>query len=333
MKILFFDYRKSEEKYFEEHRFQDFEIKFFEQSLNEKTKLSEQELKETDIICVYRSSLLTSDVLKKFPNLRIVATRSLSFNHVDINYCLKNRIALIHAEQYGEEAIAEYTMGMIIALERKMKQAIIDINTNKVNPKIYEGKNLKNLSLGIIGCGKVGIYLAKLANNFGIKSMVSSYKEEPNFNKTCNVVPFDTLLSKSDIISLHMPFTTEMYQILGEEEFEKMKEGVIIVNTSCVDLMDIHALYKYLLSGKVKGAGLDILDSDFMKKSESKKIGNETLSSWENEKFSAKLLEMPNVIITPHISYNTVDTIDYVLDSIMNSIRDTIKGLSTNRIC
>ena len=333
MRILFFDYRKSESKYFEEHTFPDFDITFYENSLNEKTKLSEEELKDTDIICVYRSSLLTSDVLKKFQNLRIIATRSLSFNHVDINYCLKNRIALIHAEQYGEEAIAEYTIGMIIAIERKMKQAIIDVNTNKVNPKIYEGKNLKNLKLGIIGCGKVGVQVAKLANNFGMKSMVSSYKEEPSFDKSCNVVPFDTLLTESDIISLHMPFTTDMYQILGEEEFQKMKEGVIIVNTSCVDLIDIHSLYKHLISGKIKGAGLDILDSDFMRKTESKKLGNETMSSKENEKVSSKLIELPNVIITPHLAYNTIDSIDYVLNLTMNSIRDVIKGLSTNRIC
>jgi len=333
MKVLFFDYRESEKKYFENNFFQDFEITFYENSLNEKTKLSEKEYNNTDIICVYRSSLLTSDVIKKFKNLRIISTRSLSFNHIDIDYCAKNKISVIHTDQYGEEAIAEYTLCLIIALERKIKQAMLDIRNNTVNPKIYEGKNLKNLTIGIIGCGKVGIKLAKIAHNIGMKTLVSSYKEEPSFDKVCNVTSFDTLLATSDIITLHMPFTTDMYQIIGEEELSKMKDGVIIINTSCVDLIDIHALYRHIKTGKVKAAGLDILDSDFMKKTESRKIGNKTMSSKENKKISSKLIGMPNVIVTPHLAYNTIDSIDYILDITMNSIKDCIKGFNTNRIC
>ena len=187
-------------------------------------------------------------------------------------------------------------------------------------------------TIGIIGCGKVGIKLAKIADFFGMKVLVSSYKEEPKFDKFCNIVPFDTLLTDSDIIALHMPFTTSTYQILGEEEFQKMKKGVYIINTSCVDLINIEALYNGLMSGKIKGAGLDILDSDFSEKS-ANKLTNETMSSKENSKISAKLLDLPNVIITPHIAYNTYEYIEYVLETTMNSIRDNLKGMNTNRVC
>ena len=166
-----------------------------------------------------------------------------------------------------------------------------------------------------------------------MKTLVSSYKESPQFEKVCNVVPFDTLLSQSDIIYLHMPFTTENYQIIGEEEFRKMKDEVYIINTSSIELINLEALYNNLISGKVKGAGLYILESDYAKGKSSVNIGGETMSSKKNHKITEKLLDMPNVLITPHLAYNTKEYINNVLANTFNNIRDNIKGIYTNRIC
>ena len=165
-----------------------------------------------------------------------------------------------------------------------------------------------------------------------MKVLVSSYKESPQFEKVCNVVPFDTLLSQSDIIYLHMPFTTENYQIIGNEEFKKMKRGVYIINTSSVELLNLEALYNNLVSGKVAGAGLDILESDYIN-GKSKDIGGETMSTKQNYKITEKLLDMTNVLITPRLAYNTKEYIDYVLETTFNNIRDNIKGIYSNRIC
>lgn len=129
-----------------------------------------------------------------------------------------------------------------------------------------------------------------------------------------------------------MPFTTETYQIIGENEFKKMKDGVYILNTSSVELISLESLYKNILSGKVKGAALDILESDYSKKT-IKELGNETMSTKNNYKITRKLISHSNVIITPHIAYNTIEYIDYVLDTTMNNIRDFLKGINTNRIC
>ena len=140
------------------------------------------------------------------------------------------------------------------------------------------------------------------------------------------------LRKESDIIYLHMPFTTDNHKILGEDEFSKMKDGVYIVNTSSVELIDLSALYNNLLSGKVKGTALDILESDYGK-GKTKDLGNETMSTKENYKITEKLLDMPNVLITPRLAYNTREYIDYVLDTIFNNIRDNIKGEYTHRVC
>ena len=336
MKVLFFDLRESEKAFFEDNIYQDFDITFKEEPLTEKTKLTDEEYEQTCLLCVYRSSILTEKILKKFKNLRMIATRSHGFTHIDLDYCKKNRINVLNIEQYGEEAVAEFALGVIIDLTRKIKTAMLDIRKGNINPKEYEGELLNKKTIGIIGCGKVGLKLAKIANFFDMKILVSSYKESPQFEKICNIVPFDKLLSESDIIFLHMPFTTENYQIIGEDEFEKMKNGVYIINTSSVELLNLEALYNNLLSGKVKGAGLDILESDFIKGKENtyaQELGGETMSTKHNYKITEKLLNMPNVLITPHLAYNTKEYINYVLEYTFNNIRDNIKGNYTNRIC
>ena len=333
MNMLFFDYRESEKEFFKKNSFPDFNIKFINEALNEKTKLSEEEYENTCILCVYRSSILTKNILKKFKNLRMIATRSHGFTHIDLEYCIKNRIYVINVEQYGEEAVAEFALGVIIDLTRKIKTAMADIRNKNINPKKYEGELLNKKTIGIIGCGKVGIKLAKVARFFDMNVLVSSYKDIPQFEKFCNVVPFDKLLAESDIIYLHMPFTTENYQIIGKNELNKMKDGVYIVNTSSVELINLDALYENLKTGKVHGAGLDILESDYIKGKTSSTLGGETMSTAENYKITEKLLELPNVIITPHLAYNTVEYIDYVLESIFNNLRDNIKGNYISRVC
>ena len=332
MKVLLFDLRESEKPFFEHNNYPDFDITLKEESLNQNTKLSDKELDETCILSVYRSSILNEKVLKKFKNLRIIATRSHGFTHIDLDYCIKHRIQVINVEQYGEEAVAEFALGIIIDLTRRIKTAMFDIRKNNIDPKRYEGELLNKKTIGIIGCGKVGIKLAKIANFFDMKVLVSSYKESPKFEKMCNIVPFDTLLSESDIIYLHMPFTTENYQIIGEEEFKKMKNGVYIVNTSSVELLNLESLYNNLLTGKVNGAGLDILESDYIK-SKTKDIGGETMSTQQNYKITEKLLDMSNVLITPHLAYNTKEYVYQVLETLFNNIRDNIKGNYINRIC
>lgn len=332
MKVLLFDLRESEKPFFERNSYLDFDITFREESLTDKLKLTEEELCDTVAISVYRSSILTDKILKQFKNLRVIATRSYGFSHIDLEYCMRNRIAVLNIEQYGEIAVAEYAMGLIIGLTRNIKRAVLDVLNYNVNPKKYEGTLLNHKTIGIIGCGKVGKKIAHIADLLGMKAYVSSYKDLPNFDSYCNVVPFDTLLRESDIIALHMPFTTESYQIIGKEEFNKMKNGVYIINTSSVELIDMQALLENLLSGKVRGAGLDILESDH-NIGNVKDLGHETMSTQKNKNITEKLLTMKNVIITPHIAYNTIDSIDYVLETTMNNLRDFIKGIYTNRVC
>ena len=336
MKMLMFDFRDTEKEFFDNNELVDFDLSFIGEPLNADYKLTEEQKLETDIISVFRSSNLTDKVLKQFKNLRIIATRSYGYGHIDLDYCIEHNIAVLNVEQYGEEAVAQYAIALIIVLVRNMLPAILDMKNHKINYKHYEGKKLNNLILGIIGCGQIGSAVAKIANYFGMRVLIHSYMQNPELDSFCDFVSLDELLSESDVISLHLLYTGDNYHLIGKEEFEKMKDGVVFVNTARGELIDIKALYDNLVKGKVKAAALDVLECEFLSTHPgelSNVIKDSESHCVETALVTQKLFNMDNVIITPHIAYNTHESVNYLLTKTFNNIRDYIKGVNTNRVC
>ena len=336
MKMLLFDFRDSEKEFFDTREFKDIEITFITEPLNEDTELTEEQLKETDIICVFVSSSLTAEVLGRFKNLRIVATRSTGYNHIDLMYCTRNNIAVFNVEHYGESAVAQYTTGLMIALVRNLLPAYLGMKQSKTSQEAYEGRALNNLTIGIVGCGAIGSAVAKIADFFGMKVLVNTYMKNPQVSGFVEYVSLEELIRLSDVITLHLPYTSEVYHMISKNEFEKMKEGVFIINTARGELIDIVALYENLVSGKVKGAALDVLECEYLALKKDI-VADEIKESNEKCMASAlitqKLLDMDNVIITPHIAYDTKESVHYLLEETFNNIRDYSKGMHTNQVC
>lgn len=335
MKMLLFDFRESEREFFDNNELKDFDITFIAEPLNEMTCLTDEQWAETDVVSVFINSSVTKEVIDKFKNLRMVATRSTGYNHIDTEYCKHNNIAVFNVEQYGQSAVAQYTAGLIIALVRNLLPAYLDMQKNFVNHADYEGRNLNNLTIGIIGCGAIGSSVAKIAHLFGMRVLVYSYMKNNEVVDICDFVPLDELLAESDVITLHIPYTSENYHLFSYEEFSKMKEGAYIINTARGELIDVVALYENLLSGKIKGAALDVLECEYL--TFSGDVVNDIKNCNEKCVTSAlitqKLLGLKNVIITPHIAYNTLESVNTLLDTTFNNIRDYIKGMHTNQVC
>lgn len=335
MKMLIFDFRESEREFFDRNEFKDFEITFIEEPLNEMSQLSEDQLNETDVVSVFISSNLSEEVISKFKNLRIISTRSTGYNHIDLKYCTQHNIAVFNVEQYGQTAVAQYTIGLMIAIVRNMFPAYFAMQNNMLNFADYEGRDLQNMTLGIIGGGAIGGSVAKIARAFGMKILVNSYKKSDELKDFVEFVELDELLRESDIITLHIPYTTETYHFLDAEAFNKMKEGVYIINTARGELVDVVVLYENLLSGKVAGAALDVLEC------ENVTFNNDILDDIKGSNpkcltsalITEKLLGFRNVILTPHIAYNTKEAVETLLETSFNSIRDYAKGMNTNRVC
>lgn len=336
MKMLMFDFRDSEKGFFEKHELKDFEITFIKNPLDEKTELTQEQLDDTVIISVFTTSNLTSDVLKKFKNLRMVATRSTAYSHIDLEYCINHNIAVFNVEQYGKTAVAEYAIALMLMLVRNILPAAHDLKNKSVNQKKYEGRVLSSYTIGILGCGAIGSVVAKIAKFFGMNVLIHSYMKNPELYDTCNFVTFDELLEKSDIITLHIPYDGDNYHMIGKSEFTKMKDGVFIVNTARGELIDTEALYNNLKSGKVKAAALDVMECEnlsFNPEEITRTIRKTKPMCVDAARLTRKLFKMPNVVITPHIAYNTCETVNYLLEATFNNIRDNLKGMSTNRVC
>lgn len=336
MKMLMFDFRESEKKFFNNNDFPDFDITFIKEPLNEMSELTQEQYDETDIISVFISSNLCPEVLSRFKNLRVIATRSTGYNHIDVKYCSQHNIAVFNVEEYGQTSVAQYTFALILALVRNLFPAYLDIQRNYVNHADYEGRDLDNLTIGIVGCGAIGSAVAKIANFFNMKVLVHSIVKRQEVNSFVEYVTLDELLEHSDIVSLHLPYTTENYHKFGEEELKKMKDNAYFINTARGELIDIVALYENLLSGKLKGAALDVLECEYLALSPDN-IVDDIKSQKSNCVASAlitqKLLGMSNVIITPHIAYNTQESVNKLLETTFNNIRDYHKGFRNNQVC
>lgn len=335
MKMLMFDFRESEKEFFNTNEFPDIDITFIPEPLNEMSQLTEEQLRDTDIISVFISSNVTEEVIKKFKNLRVITTRSTGYNHIDIKYCSENNITVFNVESYGRESVAQFTITLILALIRNLLSAYLDTQRNMINHSDYEGYNLDNLTIGIIGCGAIGSSVAKIAHFFGMKVLVCSYAKHPEVT-FADYVSMDELLSQSDIVTLHIPYNPEIYHMIGEKEISKMKDGAFIINTARGELLDVVALYENLINGKLKGAALDVLECEYMTLDQNTFVDNikeENSKCITNALITQKLLGLNNVIITPHIAYNTHESVQTILNNTFINIRNYVKGARYDRIC
>ena len=335
MKMLFFDYRESERDFFDKNQFCDYDIEFFDEPLNEDTYLSEKQLNETDVISVFITSNLTEKVLGRFKNLRIISTRSTGYNHIDLKYCRHKRIAVFNVSGYGQTSVAQFTIMLMIALVRNLKPAYLDIKRNGPDYPNYEGRDMNNLSLGIIGYGSIGKAVAKLANALGMTIYVNCIEKQSVVDNYVQYMPFEDLIRLSDIITIHIPYKSELYHMIGREEISKMKDGVYLINTSRGELLDSVSLYDAILTGKVKGAALDVFECEDLAVKEqgiTSNIDEYDKNCVANALIAQKLMDKDNVILTPHIAYNTQESINKILEISFNNLRDYCKGMHTNQI-
>ena len=333
--MLMFDFRDTEKEYFKENTPTDLEIEFFKEPLSDKFHLTDSQKENTVVLSVFINSELTPEILSQFKNLQVVATRSTGYNHINLDYCKKNNIAVINTPYYGKSSVAQYTIGMIITLTRKVMLAANDVKNRKIDYSKYEGENLSKLSLGVIGTGSIGSAVCELANKFDLKIYAHDLKVNEDIKDFVEYVDFDELISKSDIITLHIPYILEFYHLLSDNEFKKMKQGVYIINTSRGELIDTSALYKYIKSGKVKGVALDVLECEYLKYDNEEivtTVKNASETCLENVIITDKLMEFDNVIITPHIAYNTTQSIINILESMFISVKEHYHGGYLNRV-
>ena len=244
------------------------------------------------LLCLL-TDIIDADVLKKGKNLKIVSNYAVGYNNIDVATATKLNILVTNTPGILTDATADLTWALILGTARRVIEADTFVRENKFNgwsPTLFLGHPVANKTIGIVGAGRIGTAVAARASGFSMKILyTSNHTNNILENKTnAEKVSLNTLLRKSDIISLHVPLTEQTFHMIGDKEFEMMKNSAIIINTSRGPVIDEKALVDALKSGKIAGAGLDV---------------------YENEPIVEKeLIELPNTLLLPHIGSATGET-------------------------
>ena len=327
-KILFFDYRESEEKFFENHNLENFEIKFFKESLNEDMleNISQEAFDETMIISVFINSMVNENIISKFKNLRIVSTRSTGYDHIDLESCANKHIALINVDSYGCTSVAQFTVAVMLMLVRNLYPMLLIREKNDIHKfEILCGRDVNKLTLGVIGTGAIGSAVCRYAHAFGMNIIACDPVQKKELIAAFDVkyMEMDEVLKSADILTLHLPYTNENYHMISYEQLEMMKNNSYLINVSRGEVVDTNALLEFVKVGKFKGVALDVVACEVPQNEYREKS---SLMCFETSQAVKELSELSNVILTPHMAYDTQEAIYYILEATFEGITDVLKG-------
>lgn len=335
-KMLLFDFRESEKNFFIGNKLNNFEIKFFKESLDESTLelLSEQDFEETMVISVFITSTINERVISKFKNLRLISTRSTGYDHICLNSCANRHIALINVNSYGVTSVAQFTIGLFISLVRNLYLATENVYDSSFHSLDFCGHDLNALTLGIIGTGAIGKSVIKMASCLGMNVLAYDIQPQKELATDYNVdyVDLETLLKTSDIVSLHLPYTKDNYHMISTEQFEKMKDGSYFVNVSRGELVDTNTLLEFTKQGKFKGVALDVVACPNVNSDIDGEKERSSVFCVETSKSVNELSHLSNVILTPHMAYNTQESVNFILKETFASLSDYFSGGRKNRV-
>ena len=334
MKIIFFELPAVNKSIFKDS-FSDHEVSFCEEKLD---KNNIDKAKYAEIISIFINSLINKEVIDLLPKLKFIITRSTGFEHIDLEYCAQKGIVVSNVPAYGSHTVAEFAFGLILNLSRNIFKANNYIReTNDFNfSSSFEGFDLNGKTIGIIGTGKIGKNVIKMAKGFNMNILAYDLYSDANFAKENNFTykTFEEVISGSDIITLHTPYTKENHHLINKENISKMKKGVFLINTARGALIDTEALIWGVKNGIIAGAGLDVLEGE-----RDLKIKNEIFNGSNMENIDYKivvedslLMEMPNVIITPHIAFYSKEAEGEIIKTTEENIKGFISGNLQNLV-
>jgi len=276
-------------------------------SVDSESSITEESLKKKvhkyDVLIVRSRTKITREIIEHGKRLKLIARAGSGLDNIDLKAAEERGIAILNAPEASADSVAELTIGLIIALARKIVQADCLMKQGRWLKKELKGILLRGKKLGLIGLGNIGLRVAKIAKAMGMKILVTKRNPpSPELLRSLEAefLSLDDLLRKSDIVSIHVPLTEETRHMIGAEEISKMKDGSFLINTSRGGIVDEEALLNALKSGKLSGAALDVYEV-------------EPPNRWE-------LINLPNVICTPHIGAQTIEAQKMVSIRIVDKI-------------
>jgi len=292
---------------------------------------------EAEVISVFVTSPVDRDLLTKFPRLKLIACRSTGFNHIDLQAASERGVTVVNIPSYGEHTVAEYTFGLLLALTRRIIAASEAFQAGTADHDGLRGMDLSGKTLGLIGTGHIGRNVAAIATGFGMPVLAyDAYPDAAWANEAgVTYAKLDEVLSTSDIITLHLPYSKAVHHLIATAELKLMRPTAIVVNTARGELIDTVALLERLVAGQLQGAALDVFEGESLVD-----IHNELRTLRQRGK--QELLEqgveldilrkLPNVLVTNHNAFNTTEALGRINQTTADNIMKFLGGQTQNSV-
>ena len=325
IKLAVFDTKIYDREAFEHCDTKGIKFRYLETKLNEDTV---ELAKGCDAVCVFVNDTVNAAVIEKLYEygVRLIALRSAGYNNVDVQAAF-GKIHVVHVPAYSPYAVAEHAMALLLTSVRRIHKAYNRTREFNFSLNGLTGFDFHGKTVGVIGTGKIGRIFIDICRGFGMK--VIAYDLFPAAGSGIEYVTLEELFTRSDVISLHCPLTEETRHMINAAAIDKMKKGVVIVNTSRGGLIDAEALLEGIKARKVGAACLDVYEEEadiFFEDRSGHILDDELLS---------RLISMPNVIVTSHQAFLTEEALNNIAETTVGNILSCFSGdgLCDNELC
>jgi len=317
------------------------EIEFFQKHFTDGTYTDKSladagDLGTAEVLSVFIHSRVDAAALEKMPGLKMIATRSTGYDHIDLEACRQRGVIVCNVPTYGENTVAEQALALLLALTRKIVSSVERTRHGSFSVDELRGSDLAGKTAGVIGTGHIGRHMIRMLK--GLNMTVLATDAHPDKQLAAELgftyVDLDHLLKNSDVVTLHAPAIKETFHMLDEARLRLMKKTAFLINTARGSLIDTKALTQVLGDGHLAGVGLDVLEEECSVKEERLLLSSNFHQECDLQTVLADhvLLNHPRVIITPHNAFNTTEALHRILETTVENIEAYSKGRPINRV-
>jgi D-lactate dehydrogenase len=287
-----------------------------------------------EVISTFVYSQLDARVLSRFGQLKLIATRSTGYDHIDFGYCQSHGVTVCNVPGYGDSTVAEHVFALLLGLARKIADAAERTRRGRFDQAGLRGFELRGRTIAVIGTGRIGMRVIEIARGFAMEVIAVDARPDEAAERRLGFryMSLDAALAEADVVTLHVPATPETQRLISDREFALMKPGAVLINTARGSVVDAEALVRALAEGRLAGAGLDVLAQEPQLRDEAEIFRADPVSRVDLKALVANhvLLRFPNVLVTPHNAYNTTEAVARIIDTTLANIEAFARGAPQN---
>lgn len=271
-----------------------------------------------DAICITVNSVITQEVAKCLSEfgVKYILNKLAGKDNLDLEAIHKHGLKAAYVPYYSPNAVSEHTVMLILAALRNLKLQLHRIDQHNFSIRGLQGRELRNMTVGVIGTGRIGCSTIRNLSGFGCRILVNGHSEKKEIKSFASYVPLEELLKKSDIIVFHCPLTDDTYHLINDKTISMLKDGVCLINTARGGILDTRAVFNALKVGKISTIAIDVYEEEnaiLRKDMYSKELGNKEFE---------ELLTMENVIYTTHTAFYTDEAISNMIETTFENLHE-----------